>query len=119
LLPCHDLNVWDGISHRELWPSVLDDLKGLWDRAHEPLKRRLGDHYYALPRGRVTRPKGRYAILHGRDSPAPGLREIVFDRFRLHRFQVRTPRDGHERALRDDVLALEDVLGIGLSLPAM
>jgi hypothetical protein len=98
---------------------VLDYLAGLWGKAPEFLKRRLGDHCYALPRGRVTRPKGKYAILHGRDSPVPGWGEIVIGRFRLHGFQVRTPWDDHERALTDDVLALEEVLEISLNLPAV
>ena len=69
LLTCHDIGKWDGIAYREMWPSVVEHLAELWGKAPEPFRRRLGDHYYALPRGRVTRPKGNYLILHGNDAP--------------------------------------------------
>ncbi len=62
LLTCHDLGAYDGISHREWWPSVLKHLAPAWGKDPIPFKRRLGDHYYALPRGRITRPKGKYLI---------------------------------------------------------
>jgi len=117
LLTCHDLGKWDGISHREFWPSVLEHLAPAWGKDPAPFKRRLGDHYYALPRGRITRPNGNYLILHGNDAPVPAWQTIVSDRFRLHGLQVKTPWDEHERTLSEDVLALEDVLGVSLGLP--
>ena len=119
ILTCHDLNLRDGISHREMWPAVVEHLAGLWGKAPEPFKRRLGDHYYALPRGRVTRPKGKYLILHGNDAPVTDWQRIIVDRFRLQGLQVRAPWDDHERVLRDDVLALEKVLEVGLDLPGV
>jgi hypothetical protein len=119
LVTCHDVRLWDGISHREFWPSMLERLAPAWGKDPVSLKRRLGDHYYALPRGRVTRPGGKYLILHGNDAPAPAWRTMVVDRFRLHGLQVKTPRDEHEQALRDDVLALEEALGVDMGLPGV
>ncbi len=116
-LSCHELGVWDGISHREFWPFVLEHLAQVWGKDIEVFKRRLGDHYYALPQGRVTKPKGKYLILHGNDAPVPGSQGIIVDRFHLHGLQVRMPWDEHEQTLRDDVLALEEELGIDLDLP--
>ena len=43
----------------------------------------LGDHYYALPRGRITRPKGNYMVFQGNDAPLRNWKTIVVDRFRL------------------------------------
>lgn len=119
LLTCHDLRRWDGISHRELWPSVLDHLAATWDKDPAVLRRRLGDHYYALPRGRVTHPRGRYLILHGNDAPVAGLawKRIMIDRYRLDGMPLATPHDEHERTLREDVLSFEESFGIDLNLP--
>ena len=44
---------------------------------------------------------------------------MVVDRFRLHGLQVKTPWDEHEQTLRDDVLALEEALGVDLGLPGV
>jgi hypothetical protein len=119
LLTCHDLRVWDGISHWEMWPHVLSHLAGLWGKAPEPFGRRLGDHYYALPRGRVTNPSGRYLILHGNDVRAlvPEWRAIIVDRFRLDGLPIRTPWDEHEQTLSEDVFALGEALGVALDFP--
>jgi hypothetical protein len=117
LLTCHDLALEDGTAHRELWPFVLDHLAAAWGRDPKAFRRCLGDHYYALPRGRVMKPKGQYLILHGNDAPLPGRQAIVVDRFHLHAHQIKAPWDEHERVLRDDGLALEEALGIELDLP--
>ncbi len=116
LLTCHDLGLRDGLSHREFWPSVLDHLSTTLGKKPEGIIRRLVDHYYALPRGRVTSPGGKHLILHGGDSPIPDWQEIVVDRFRLHGLAVRILRDEHERTLREDVLALEETLGVDLNM---
>ncbi len=119
LLTCHDLGGWDGISHRELWPSVLAHLAASWEKNPVVLRRRLSDHYYALPRGRVTHPRGQYLILHGNDAPLPGpaWKRIIIDRFRLSGETLGTPHDDHERTLSEDILAFEEALGIDLNLP--
>ena len=116
LLTCHDLGVWDGVSHRVFWPSVLAHLAPVWGQDAASLKHRLGDHYYGLPRGRVTRPKGRYLLLQGKDSPVPDWKARIFDRFHLTGLDVRALSDDHERVLREDVLALEAALGVDLGL---
>ena len=70
LVTCHDLGVWDGVSHREFWPSVLKHLAVAWGKDAKPLKRLLHDHHTGLPRGRVTHPKSGYIVIHGDDAPA-------------------------------------------------
>ena len=99
-----------------MWPYVLERLAPAWGKDPVSLKRLLGDHYYALPRGRVSRPKGNCLILHGNDAPSPAWKEIVIARFNLNGLRVRAPWDEHEQTLRDDVLALEEALGIDLDL---
>ena len=117
LLTCHDLRRCDGISHRELWPSVLDHLAAAWGRDSAMLRRRLTEHYYALPRGRVTRPRGGYLILHGNDAPA-GVewQAAVVERFGLAGLPLGTPWDEHERTLREDAIAFEAAFGVDLGL---
>ena len=69
LVTCHDVNVWDGISHREFWSYVLEHLAVAWGKDAKALKRRLRDHHTGLPRGRVTHPKSGYIVIHGDDAP--------------------------------------------------
>lgn len=116
LITCHDLGARDGVSHREFWPSVLEHLAPSWGFDPVSFRNHLADHYYALPRGRVTRPKGRHLILHGRDAPVPDWEPRIIDRFHLSGQKVRALSDDHERFLREDVLALEGVLGVDLGL---
>jgi len=51
LVTCHDLNVWDGVSHGEFWPFVLEHLAAAWGKDAKLLKRLLRDHHTGLPRG--------------------------------------------------------------------
>ena len=114
LVTCHDLAVRDGISHREFWPFVLDRLATAWGRDPAVLKRLLGDHYYGLPRGRITHPKSGYLLVYGRDAPVDGWLTIVKRKFRLKR--VRPEFDDHERMLLEDLMAVEEALGAALGL---
>ncbi len=114
LVTCHDLKVWDAISHRELWPYVLEYLAAAWGKDAEVLKRRLGDNYTGLPRGRITHPTSGYLIAHGEDAPVRDWLSIVKQRFRLNR--VKPLSDDHERMLREDLKAVEDALGVILGL---
>ena len=116
LLTCHDLHRWDGISHRELWPFVLDHLAASWNKQPASVQRRLIDHYYALPRGRVTHPGDVYLILHGNDAPI-GIdwRNLIIKNFHLEGHRVETPWDEHETTLREDVVAFEEVFHVSLN----
>ncbi len=119
LRTCHDLKRWDGISHREFWPSILEQLAPAWGFVPDAFLDLLSDNYYALPRGRITKPKGNYMILQGDDAPLRNWKTIVIDRFLLRSLHVKILYDEHERVLSDDVLALEIALGINLNLPGM
>ncbi len=117
LLTCHDLGIWDGVSHREAWPYVLEHLAVLWGRDARGLKRRLKDHYTGLPRGRVTHPKAGFFIFHGKDAPSvPDWLDQVQSWFHLTDMNSRAIFDEHERMLRDDLRAMEKALGISLGL---
>jgi hypothetical protein len=117
LLTCHDLGLWDCISHREMWPTVLEFLATAWGNAPEALRRRLGDHYYGLPRGRITSSRGRYLIVHGQDAPIPDWEAGIIDRFRLAGLDVRDLSNEHESVVLADVLSVEEALGVTLGRP--
>ena len=117
LLTCHDLGLWDCISHREMWPTVLEFLAPAWGKAAVALGHQLGEHYYGLPRGRVTSSRGRYLILHGQDAPVPDWEPRIIARFHLASLDVQNLSSEHERVVRGDVLAVEEALGVTLGLP--
>jgi hypothetical protein len=117
LITCHDLGVWDGVSHREFWPSVLAHLAPTWGKTPEALRGLLGDHYYGLPRGRVSRPKGRYLLLHGKDSPVPDWEDRIIDRFCLAGRRVTVLHDEHETMIPGHRRLVEELLGIRISGP--
>lgn len=119
LLTCHDLGAWDGISHREFWPLVVEHLAAAWGKDAGPLKRRLLDRYTGLPRGRITHPKTGYLIIHGDDAPVADWRPRIKDRFRLRGVKVRPLFDEHERMLAGDPEAVEAALGLRLGLPGV
>jgi hypothetical protein len=111
---CHDLGVWDGISHREFWPDVLEHVATAWGKDAKALKRCLRDLYTGLPRGRLTHPKTVYLIIHGEDAPVVNWKSKIKARFRLKGVRVTTLYDEHERMLGADRRALEDALGFPL-----
>lgn len=113
---CHDLGLWDGISHREAWPHLIRHIAPMWVRDPEEMRARLRDHCYALPRGRITCPRGAYLLLHGNDAPLADWEEKVLSHFGLSGQQVPTDWDDHEKTRRADVDALEEFLGFPLGL---
>ena len=82
-MTCHDLGVWDGVSHREAWLYVLEHLATVWGKDVEVLKTRLREHHTGLPRGRITRPKTGYLVIHGGDAPIENWLKLVKVHFRL------------------------------------
>jgi hypothetical protein len=116
LVTSHDLGVWDGISHREFWPHVLELLAAAWGKDAKVLKRRLRDHYTGFPRGRITRPKMGFLIVHGKDAPVSDWLGRILSRFRLSGFKVTPIFDEHERMLGDDLRAVQDALDVSLGL---
>jgi hypothetical protein len=110
LVTCHDLDVWDAVSHREFWPAVLEYLARLWGKDPKLFYRRLFDHHTGLPRGRITHPKSGYIVIHGDDAPVIDWLVLVKQKFRLA--EVTPLYTEHEKMLGDDPQAVEDVLGI-------
>lgn len=114
LTTCHDLGAWDGVSHREFWPYVLEHLAAVWDKDPVVLKHRLRDHHTGLPRGRITHTKSGYVIIHGDDAPVANWLKFVKVRFRLTQGNVTPEFTEHERMIGDDPRAVEKALGVSL-----
>ncbi len=114
LVTCHDLGVPDSLSHREIGPSVVDRLAARWGREPNEFQQRLRDHYYGLPRGRVTNPKAGCVILHGNDAPLADGLTLVRVRFRLSAVNARTLFVDDEQTRAMDVRAVEEALGLSL-----
>jgi hypothetical protein len=97
VLTCHDLAFDATESHPDMWPSVIDRLACAWGRETERLRKSLELCCYGLPRGRITRPGGRFLLLHGDDAPVSDWRARVLARFHLDSHSVRLLYDEHER----------------------
>src|SRR5690242_4328870 len=97
VLTCHDLSQGPEVGHVDLWPAVVDRLAFAWGREARTLRRLLSDRYTGLPRGRFTRPRRTYLVLHGDDAPVAHWREQLLAAFglggRSHQFLF----DEHER----------------------
>ena len=116
LITCHDLGVWDGVSHREFWPYVVEQLAASWGQDAVSLKLRLGDHHTGLPRGRITHPKPGYIILHGHNAPVEDWLSRIIHRFRLGDVEVEPVGTEHEGISPGDLAAVQEALGISLGL---
>ena len=89
VVTCRDLRCGPDAGHdADLWPRLIERLAAAWGKAPQELKRRLGQSYTGLPRGRVTRPGKEFLILHGNDSPVPGWQKVVTEGFRPGRTQA-------------------------------
>ncbi len=114
LVTCHDLGVWDGVSHREFWPHVLERLAVAWGLDAGALKRRLRDHHTGVPRGRIVPPDPGYIVIHGDDAPSFKWLELVKARFQLIGVEVTPEFTEHEKMLADDPRAVQAALGVSL-----
>lgn len=112
VISCHELGLDAEIGHDDLWPAVIERLAAAWDKDARALQRLLKDRYYGLPRGRVTRPGGRFLILHGADSPTSDWLERVIRRFDLDRRSVKVLFDEHETMMAADQKRVMTALGI-------
>ena len=116
LVTCHDLNVWDGVSHGEFWPFVLEHLAAAWGKDAKVLKRLLRDHHTGLPRGRIVHPQSGYVVIHGDDAPVKSWLKQVKARFQLTKVKVTPEYTEHERMIGDDPQAVQEALGVPLGL---
>lgn len=114
MLTCHDLGVWDGISHRELWPHIVEHMAAVWGLEAGPLQRRLVDHHTGLPRGRITHPRSGYILLHGGDAPVEDWLTWIIDRFHLDEVEIELVDNEHESMDRRDLAAVQEALGTSL-----
>jgi hypothetical protein len=117
VLSCHDLGFGPNEGHYDMWPSVIDRLATAWGRGPVQLRRRLAKHCYGLPRGRITRPRGRFLLLHGDDAPVADWLGRVVRRFRLDRRSLKLLSDGHEQTFTEDRRAINDEFGLSIGLP--
>lgn len=116
LLTCHDLGVWVGISHREFFPHIVEQLAAAWGLEAGTLKRRLADHHTGLPRGRVNYPRPGYILLHGGDSPVEDWVTRIIDRFHLKDAKLEFVGTDHESMDRRDLAVVQEALGVSLGL---
>jgi hypothetical protein len=95
-----------------MWRSVIERLASAWGRKAALLRTALGLCWYGLPRGRVTRPGGRFLLLHGDDAPIADWHPRVLARFRLDTHLVRFLYDEHERTFTQDRAAVFAEFGL-------
>ena len=112
VLTCHDLGFDDTESHSDMWPSVIERLACAWGREVAPLRKRLELCCYGLPRGRITRPGGRFLLIHGDDAPVSDWRARVLRRFQLNRRSVGLCYTEHERTYTQHRTTVFDEFGI-------
>jgi hypothetical protein len=113
VLTCHELGFDAEVGHIHLWPSALDRLSAALGQDPRVLRLLLGRHYTGLPRGRVTRPRGRFLVCHGNNAPVRDWLPRVIRRFDLDPRTVRDEFDEHETRLPEDRSRVDEVLGIG------
>ena len=112
---CHDLGFDAEVGHVEMWTALIDRLAVAWDKDAAVLRRTLKDCCYGLPRGRITRPRSRFLVLHGDDSPCSDWLERVLVAFHLELRSLRVVFDEHERTLEEDRKRVSKTLGVALS----
>lgn len=109
--------------HDDLWRRyVVERLAILWNKSPEVLRRRIGDNYTGLPRGRVSKVSGGWTIVHGNDAPAlsKGIRGVInaFNLRMVDRSNLMIMDDDHERMMPGDPEAVQKALGADLGLRA-
>jgi hypothetical protein len=112
VLTCHDLGHDAGVGHLDFRPSVIDRLAEVWRKDAGVVRRELRDCYAGLPRGRVTRPGGRYLLLHRKDAPVADWLARVIRSFDLDQRSVRVVYVEYERMLPADRRLVEGILGL-------
>ncbi len=112
VVTCRDLGCGRDAGHdADLWPRLMGILAEAWDKDAQVFKKKLALYYTALPRGRVTRPEKTFLILHGKDSPTAGWKEMVVAGFRLSGRKVKFIFDGHETQLPGHTEKFSSIFG--------
>ncbi len=107
--------------HNDMWRKyVIDRLAVLWGKEPDKLRRRIGNNYAGLPRGRVGKAMGTYVVSHGDDVPVRnGMKKVVsaFNLSPLMRAgKVKVSPDIHENMSVGDPEAVQAALGVDLGL---
>lgn len=120
----YDSEFADDTPHDQLWRRyMVERLATVWSKDHQTLRRRIGDDYTGLPRGRVNRVRDGWTIVHGNDAPkgtngvdgiinAFNLRSVV----RANPGAVKVFVDEHETMIPGHPEAVQRALGVDLGL---
>lgn len=114
VVTCHELGFDAEVGHVKIWVAVIERLANAWGKEVATLRRLLRNCLYGLPRGRVTRPRSQFLVLHGDDWPRDDGLERLLVAFGLDRRLVRVLFDEHERTMNEDRRSLSKSLGISL-----
>ena len=107
----------DQVMHTQVWSEVINHLGFKWRLDPNVLDRKLGNHPYGLPRGRVARmANGQYGIAHGNDCPVPDWEVRIKRAFNLNDANAQIYFDDHERMLPTHPEAVQQALHPTLDL---
>lgn len=95
---------------------VLPMISQIWEVELPQLRRRLGDCYTALPRGRVIKDDTGFKIIHGGNYEGRGWENKIRRQFNIGKSPCSLTQDRYEVILSDDLKRLERLLNRELGL---
>lgn len=116
LITFSDQEFGDTSSHVMWSRYVLPMISQMWEVDLQQLRRRLGDCYTALPRGRVIKGEAGFKIIHGGNYCGRGWENKVKRQFNIGRSPCQLIQDQYEVILSDDLLKLQKLLNRELGL---
>ena len=105
---------FDGAAlHKEIWEKWCSTLLNKNDNKapHD-----VSQAYHGLPRGRISKDKHGWMILHGDDTPLRDGLEYVANRFYLPKGKFRAVYDPHEIMHNEDIALVQQFIGRDLGL---
>jgi len=98
---------------------ILPMISQMWEVELPQLRRRLGNCYTALPRGRVIKGEAGFQIVHGGNYGGRGWENKIKRQFNIGRSPCNLIQDQYEVILSDDLRKLERLLNRELGLDAV
>ena len=117
VLTCHDLGFGPDYGHHDMWPSVINYLARTWGREPGPLRDRLENCCFGLPRGRINRTDGQFLLLHGEDAPVANWLERVVERFTLDGRAVELQHSERHETVTRQRRAVNAAFGLSIGHP--